>query len=68
MKEIELRRCPFCGAEYSNDPQSKGTVKLIKGVTFYWVVCLNCGTRTGECFAPEEAAKIWNRRDGDGRE
>lgn len=65
MAEGELLRCPFCGAEYSNDPNSKGAVKLIKGVTFYWVVCLNCGVRTGEYSKPEEATKVWNRRAED---
>lgn len=62
MADSKLLKCPFCGAKYSDDPKSKGTVKLIKGVTYYWVVCLNCGIRTGEYLAPEKAVKVWNRR------
>jgi Lar family restriction alleviation protein len=65
MKEIDLKRCPFCGGyAHLDDPSEMGD---------YGVSCEKCGLfvifgRDGECQTREEAAEAWNRRADDGRE
>lgn len=64
-KEIKLKPCPFCGGE----------AKLLKdefGSTAGWwyAACsnLDCGIYVVAAVrpTPQEAAKLWNRRAGEG--
>jgi len=58
---MELKPCPFCGGnaearDYLDEDDND----------FYYVVCLNCGSRTNgyplDNGIPERAAAAWNRR------
>ena len=60
--ETELKQCPFCGAKYSAEKFTKNTVQLMNGTKCFWVICLNCGVRTGEYYKPDDAVAVWNRR------
>lgn len=66
MKEIKLKECPCCGeeAEFRNmDGVSERPI-------FVCACCTKCGLETkvfkvsADYCAKEEAAKVWNRRDG----
>ena len=53
MKEIELKPCPFCGAEaYIADTWD----------TTKYVQCTICGCKTLYLKSELEAAELWNRR------
>lgn len=62
MKKIELKRCPFCGGKadfvLGHDYREK------YGIKEEWVICNSCGNQTKLCYSPEEAANLWNRREG----
>ena len=60
--ETELKQCPFCGAKYSAEKFTKNTVQLMNGTKCFWVICLNCGVRTGEYCEPDDAVAVWNKR------
>lgn len=62
MTEVKLKPCPFCGAKCSAEKFTKNTVQLMEGVKCFWVICLNCGVRTGEYYKSDDAVTIWNRR------
>lgn len=64
-KKQELKPCPFCGAKYSSEKFTAGTVQLMKGEKYVWAICLNCGVRTGEYREDEAAEEAWNRRVND---
>ncbi|MBO6179430.1 MAG: Lar family restriction alleviation protein [Selenomonadaceae bacterium] len=61
----ELKPCPFCGAKYSSEKFTAGTVQLMRGEKYFWAICLNCGVRTGEYLGDEAAIEAWNRRAKD---
>lgn len=57
-----LRPCPFCGGSaimYEHDPY-RGELSGQKQTT---VLCHGCGARIVKA-TEEEAARAWNRRDG----
>lgn len=66
MKEIKLKECPCCGGE--------SKFRNIDGVSgrpmSVYVHCTKCGLETKafkvsvDYCAKEEAAKVWNRREG----
>ena len=63
MQEIKLKECPCCGGE--------SKFRNIDGVSgFVCVCCIKCGLETkifkvsADYCAKEEAAKVWNKREG----
>lgn len=66
MKEIKLKECPCCGGE-----SKFRTIDGVNGKPIsVYVHCTKCGLETKafkvsvDYCAKEEAAKVWNRREG----
>nr|DAF70080.1 MAG TPA: restriction alleviation protein [Caudoviricetes sp.] len=66
MKEIKLKECPCCGGE-----TKFRTIDGVNGKPIsVYVHCTKCGLETKafkvsvDYCAKEEAAKVWNRREG----
>ena len=64
-----LKRCPFCGGyahiENNEDELYKYEVTCgMAGSIFeeFYVVCSECGARTGACPSKETAKMMWNER------
>lgn len=56
MKELELLRCPFCGADAIDElTDDCGNVKI---------KCANCGVSTDWLYR-QLAFEVWNRRADD---
>jgi Lar family restriction alleviation protein len=76
MKNQKLKPCPFCGEKEDISLKYKmyhGAPLTVNGNKFWFVECLPCDVRTGDCFdldAPilgykngkEMAISTWNRR------
>ncbi len=71
MREIKLKRCPFCGGVARMKHGFPG--QQIKGMRQSVVQCKNCGCRTVTyrqaayerwSDVDEQAAKAWNKRVG----
>lgn len=58
MKEIELKRCPFCDGEAEKLNDTLGNVRI---------KCSMCGIGT-EWLYENLAIEAWNRRADDGRD
>ena len=73
MKEIDLKRCPFCGGEAEIVPTGNSIVGWKKtevrckscrmGRSFRWI-----SRKFDRDFIWEETAEQWNRRADDGRD
>ena len=59
QKVTRLKPCPFCGAD------GVPHVSLNKSYDKHYVKCLCCDARGGMCATEEEAAEVWNKRDGE---
>jgi len=57
MKEIDLKKCPFCGRE---DIHAK--IVNHDGYDVGIVFCINCGAQVRVFNSQEEAIEVWNRR------
>ena len=76
MKKIKLLPCPFCGEKEDiviHPKRYHGGEILVKNHKFWFVECLPCDARTGDCFdldaeyfgykdGREMAIDQWNRR------
>ena len=66
MKEIKLKECPCCGGE----AEMKETRYINSSPSVVRVICKKCALQTKtfaeslDYCAKEEAAKVWNRREG----
>lgn len=64
MKEIKLKECPCCGGETKFEYRLNFMTNQVRAK------CSKCGLATDwvdesvDYCAKEEAAKVWNRRDG----
>lgn len=70
-KTIYLKNCPCCGG----DAELQKSIRPDGGCHYHvvFIKCTKCGMQTrelisdgyyGEWHTPEEAAELWNRRDG----
>ena len=79
MPEIKLKPCPFCGCEDAPEILTLAEIncrdldepEYEREDAVYAVACNvtngGCGCSTGQMpDTPEEAAALWNRRDGNG--
>ena len=57
---MELKSCPFCGGEAFID--SEWTIGQICAYLVFFVICTQCGCRTGFFEKPSHAEAAWNRR------
>ena len=53
----DLKRCPFCGGEASEDESLNGN--------YYVIICSRCLVQTDDCRTKDEAIDDWNSRVSD---
>ena len=50
--KYNIEPCPYCGCD----------AVIEKGRRKFYVVCYECGVKTGYYEAPKDAIKAWNRK------
>ena len=50
--KYDIEPCPYCGCD----------AVIEKGRRKFYVVCYECGVKTGYYEAPKDAIKAWNRK------
>ncbi len=62
MADVELKPCPFCGA----DPIEKKQREFSRNKLLYWICCDNfdcyINPRTDKFYSLSQARDVWNKR------